>query len=101
MELSGQQHVPDALPLGKYPDSYWVRPRAGLDNSVGVATRYGLDGPRDRILARARFSQPSRPTLGPTQPSVQWAPGLFPGAKGGWSVALTSHPHVAIRLKKE
>jgi hypothetical protein len=41
MELSGEHHIPDALPSGKYPGSYWVRPNAGLDNSVGATTLYG------------------------------------------------------------
>ena len=50
----------------------------GRDSVVGIATRYGLEGPG--IESR------SRPTLGPTQPPIQWIPGLFPWGKsaGAW-----------------
>ena len=45
----------------------------GWDSSVGSATRYGLDGPGDRILVGSEnFPRQSRPALGPTQPPRQW-----------------------------
>ena len=50
----------------------------GRDNSVSTATRYGLDGPG--IESRwGDFPQPFRPSLKPTQPPIQWVPGLFRG----------------------
>jgi hypothetical protein len=59
----------------------------GRDSVVGIASRYGLDGPGIESRWGRDFPHPSRPTLGPTQPPVQWVPGLFPGGKaaGAWS----------------
>jgi hypothetical protein len=59
----------------------------GRDSAVGIATRYGLDGPGIESRWGRDFSQPSRHALGPTQPPIQWVPDLFPGGKaaGAWS----------------
>jgi len=54
----------------------------GLGSSVGIATDYGLDGPRLNPSADEIF-RPSRPALGPTKPPVKWVPGL----SWGWSAA--------------
>ena len=47
----------------------------GLCSSVGIATDYGLDGPRSNPGGDKIF-RPSRPVLGPTQPPVKWVPVL-------------------------
>ena len=51
----------------------------GRHSSVGIATRYGLDGPRIEYQWGRDFPHPSRPALGSTQPPVQWVPGLSRG----------------------
>ena len=51
----------------------------GRDSSVGIATRYGLDGPGIESRWKQDFPHPSRPALGLTQPPVQWVPGLSRG----------------------
>ena len=51
----------------------------GRDSSVGIATRYGLDGPGIKSRLGRDFHHPSRPALGRTQPPVQGVPGRSPG----------------------
>ena len=51
----------------------------GRDSSVSIATGYGLDGPGIEAQWGWDFPHLSRPALGPTQPPVQWVPGLSQG----------------------
>jgi hypothetical protein len=48
----------------------------GRDSAVGIATRYRLEGPGIESRWGRDFPKPSRPPLGPTQPLIQWVPGL-------------------------
>ena len=43
----------------------------GRDSSVGIATRYGLDGPGIVSLWGPDIPHPYRPALRPTQPPIQ------------------------------
>jgi hypothetical protein len=51
----------------------------GTNSSVGIATRYGLDGPGIEFWWGRDFSHMSGAILGPTQLPTQCVPGLFHG----------------------
>jgi hypothetical protein len=71
---------------------------AGIAYYVG--TRYRLNGPRIESRGGRDFPHPSRSTLGPTQPFVQWVPGLYRwySVRG---IELVNQNYLASRLKKE
>ena len=58
--------------------SYNQEVEGGPGSSVGIATDYELDDPGSNP-GRDEIFRPSIPALGPTQPPVQWVPGLSRG----------------------
>jgi hypothetical protein len=67
-------------------DTGWTTGRSRFDPRLG-----------QRIFP---LTSVSRPTLGPTQPPVQWVPGvLSPGVKRGRGVMSTTHPHLVPRSR--
>jgi hypothetical protein len=70
-------------------------------NSVSIVSDYGLD---DRVIAVRSpaggkgFFLCVQTGSGPTQPPVQWVPGvLSPGVKRCQGMMLTTHPHLVPR----
>jgi len=74
----------------------WV----GRLSSVGIATRYGLDGPGIESRLIGDFPHLSRPASGPTQPPIQWVP-VFPGSKERPGRDADPSPPSSAVVKKE
>ena len=73
----------------------------GCDSSVGIATRYLLDGPGIESRWGRDFSHRSRLALGPTEPSVELALCLYFGINeaGAWRwSSTTSNAEVKERV---
>ena len=66
---------------------------------VGIATGYGLDGPAIESRWGRNVPHLSRPTLGPTQPPVQWVPGLSWGKERPGRDANPLPPSSAVVMK--
>ena len=55
------------------------------DGSVGIATRYGLDGLGTESRWGRYFPHPSVPALGPNQPTIHGVTASFPGGTEAWA----------------
>jgi len=85
--LSQQRHSADQIRMKEHSKETAVhvqyKPQYDSRNSsVGIATRYGMDGPGIESRRERDFLHPSRPALGPTQPPIQWVPGVKRPGRG-------------------
>ena len=72
---------------------------SGPGSSVGIANGYGLDSPGIESWWGRDFPHLSRPAPGPTQPPVQWVPGLSRGKERPERDADPSRPSSAVVMK--
>jgi hypothetical protein len=70
------------------------------DSVVIITIHYKLDGSGFEIQWVRDFSHPSRKFLGSTPFPVQWVL-VLSQVYSGLSVALTIHPHIVLRSKRE
>ena len=64
----------------------------GRDSSVGIVTRYGLDGLGIESWWGQDFLHTSRLALVPTQPPIKWVPDLSWGREVKWPGRGVDHP---------
>jgi hypothetical protein len=74
-KISGPKREEFRNRVGKYTLNF------AICSVACIVTRYGLEGPGIESRWGRDFPHPSRPALGLTQHSIQWAPDFFPGIK--------------------
>jgi len=72
----------------------------GPGNSVGIATDYGLDGPRIEFRWGRDFP-PVQAGSGVHPASYKMGTWSFPGAKCGRGILLATHPHSSAGVVEE
>jgi len=77
-----------------------LRDSVGRDGSVGIATRYGMDGPGIESRWDRDFPHPSRQELGAHPASYTVGTGSLPGVMRP-ECGVDHKSHLAPRLKKE
>jgi len=70
------------------------------DRSVGIATRYGLDGPGIESLWGRYFPHPVQTDPGAHPASYTMGTGSLSRGQNGRGVALTIHIHLVPKLRK-
>ena len=79
---------------------FYTNKYMGRDSSVGIATRYGLDGPGIKSRWGARFSAPVQTGPGAHPASCTMGTGYFPAVKRPGRGA-GHHPHLSAEVMKE
>jgi hypothetical protein len=74
---------------------------SGPGRSVGIATGYGLDGPKIESRWGARFSAPVQTGPGAHPAFCTMGTGSFPWVESGRGVTLTPHPLLVSRSKNK
>ena len=69
-------------------------------SAVGIATHYELEGRGIETRWKRNFLHLSGPSLVANQPPLKWVTHLT-RRQSGRGVALTAHPHLAPKLRKE
>jgi len=72
---------------------------SGPGSVVGIATGYGQDSQGMESRCGRDFPHPFRPALWPTQPPVQWVPGLSRGKERPGHDADPSPPSSSVVMK--
>ena len=86
--------------LHTHISSFYQRSNMDRDSSVGIATRYGMDGPGDRIPVGARFSAPVQTGLRAHPAPYTMGTGSFPGVKRPQR-GVDHPPNLELRLRKD
>jgi hypothetical protein len=73
----------------------------GRDSAVGIATRYGLDGPGMESQWGVSFYAPVQTGPGAHPVSCIMGTGILPGVKSGQGVTLNPHPLLVPSSRKD